>query len=136
MEDRYAKIKRRLNNIYHDINMSDKDIIELLSKEIDYYRNKIDNLEKVRQEQNKYIAEHMTIDEIIKDIIAKEYRIKYQSIEGSVKDIKFVSRGIQDIYKLVLLTDCMYEITIEPIAAGTIRDIHKNISKGEAYYSI
>lgn len=135
-QSRYEKTRRRISRFKNQFDMSDKEIIECLSDEIDYYRNKIDKLEKTEQEQNKHTIEYMTIDEIIEDIIAKEYRVKFQSIEGIVKDIKFVNKGIQDIYKLVILTDCMYDITIEPIAEGTIKDIHKYMPKEKECYLI
>lgn len=132
----YEKTRRRVSRFKNQFNISDKKIIEYLAEEIDYYRNKIKMLEKVRYEQNKYITEHMTIDEIIEDIITKEYRVKFQSIEGSIKDIEYKGKGIQNIYAILILTDDMYEVTIEPIAEGTIKEIHRVMSKGEGYHSI
>lgn len=48
----YAKTRRRLYNQYHK-DLSDKEMIEELSNEIDYYRDKIDKLTTV-QNRNEY----------------------------------------------------------------------------------
>lgn len=45
MEDKYIKIRKRLNNLYDTRYMSDKDMIEKLDEEIEEYRNRIRCLE-------------------------------------------------------------------------------------------
>lgn len=63
----YSKARRRFYNIYHR-DISDKEIIQELCREIDYYRDKIELLTKVHREnvdcinkQDKMIEEYQEV---------------------------------------------------------------------------
>ena len=132
-KDKYKETRERIckyNPQYK--NCSDKEIIEYLADEIDYYRNKIEKLEDIRRQQNKYIEKIMTLDEIIKDILELKPVLQFETMIGTIENIKFVKEStagdvVQNMYEIELLRDDMYSIKINPIAEGTIRDIFKKM---------
>lgn len=126
-KNKYEQTRKRITKFYNKYDMSDKEIIEYLIKEIEQYRERI-------QKQEEHIKQHADIEEIIRDIVKKEYRIRFQTIEGNIKAIQFKEKNIQNIYKLIIITEDMYEIMIDPIAEGTIRDIFKSMTNGNSYF--
>lgn len=71
MEERYIKTRKRLSNCCDTRNMSDKEIIELLDKEIEQYRDRIRQLQKKVDELDKRTIESevVTLDTTEEDLM-------------------------------------------------------------------
>lgn len=97
---RYSKVKRRMQNMFLR-NLSDKEIIEELEKEIEQYRNRIEQQNKIIDElYNKTIqSENETLDtiddsidedieEIITDTIYADGKVRKTITEYKYKSDK------------------------------------------------
>lgn len=69
LSEKYLKARKRIERIIKK-DISDIEIIEHLSDEIDYYRNKIDRLEKQTEEEE---VEIYAGDKLIKTITIRKY---------------------------------------------------------------
>lgn len=140
---RYTKARQRIVNITHNKNITDFEIIENMEDEIDYYRNKIKLLEKVKEEQKEYINNNLNIKAMIEDMIEVQSRIEFEGIEGIIQNIKdYKSSTLYAdnrpycrlvYYEIEVLTDNMYTITIKPIGEETIKDIYYEMKNDKKY---
>lgn len=50
--DTYKRTRARISRLYNSCDISDKEIIESLVEEIEQYRNRIENLERINKEKD------------------------------------------------------------------------------------
>lgn len=95
-ENRYIKTRERIKRFLGNWNISDKDIIEFLDKEIEQYRERIeqqsriiDNLSKMKIQDEETILD-ATEDELInKDIVEIIETTKYADGKPIVSETKY-----------------------------------------------
>lgn len=72
--DRYKRTRARISRFYNSKDISDKEIIELLAEEIEQYRNRIENLERINKEK-EIITERNTFRCAEDDGTGKDYEV-------------------------------------------------------------
>lgn len=84
----HSKTKRRFYNMYHR-DMSDKEIMQELCKEIDYYRYKIELLTKVHRENVDCINKQDRTIEEYKEVLKMVEEGNYNT--DDIKEIETIS---------------------------------------------
>ena len=94
MEERYIKIKKRLGNFCDIKNMSDKEIIEVLDREIEQYRERIENQKRIIDELSKreIKSEEMILDETGEVLDEDIAEIETNTIYANGKPVEIITK--------------------------------------------
>lgn len=116
-EETYLKIRKRIESVKHNKQLSDMDIILGLEEEIKYYRNRIDKLtEKIKNKKDLELNKQFEIK-----INKEDYLVKYNKDTNVVELNTYLIKLINEKDKIMICKDKEFKII------NKTRDTIKNL---------